>query len=169
MKYKLRRAIGVQAEVAGNELARIHKERGALTAELLVTEAEPEDSPLHPAFTWDDEEAGRQFRLHEARNIIRSVHIVDDDGADRGSAYVHVAKVEDEDAGGYLPIAEVVSEPELLAQAIDGLAKKQSDASRALADLEREAKRLGRRKEVRGIGRARKATEAAAQELGSLT
>jgi hypothetical protein len=169
MKYKLRRSVGVQAEVAGQELARIHENHGALTPEILVQEAEPEDAPMHPAFTWDNDEAGRQFRLLEARNIIRAVHIVDDDGADRGCAYVHVARVDDEHAGAYLPVAEVVSQPQLLAQAIEGLAKKQSEASRALADLEREAKRLGRRKEVSGIGRARKATETAARELGQLT
>lgn len=167
-KFKLRRSIGVPADVAGAELARISAAHGGLTAEILVAEAEPHDSPMHPAFTWDDIEAGTRWRLQEARNIIRSVHLVED-GEDQGCAYAHVTVADDDETGRYLPVAEVVTDAGLLSSAIAGLARKQQEAAKALADLEGQARRRKNRKQASGLGRARKATETAARELGALT
>ena len=44
-----------------------------LTPELVVEDARPEESPLHAHFEWDDQLAGEQFRLEQARKLIRSV------------------------------------------------------------------------------------------------
>ena len=44
-----------------------------LKPERVVEAAKPETSPIHKYFTWDDTEAGIQWRLHEARNLIRMV------------------------------------------------------------------------------------------------
>ncbi len=169
MKYKLRRSIGVPAEIAGTELARIADEQGKITPEFLVDESRDPDAPLHAAFTWDDEVAGPKWRLLEARNIIRAVHIVDEgDGSDRGCAFAHVT-IEDEESGAYMPVATVVKDADLFSSAIRGLARKQSEASKALADLEAEARRLKKRKHVGGLGRARQATEKASEELSALS
>lgn len=46
---------------------------GDLDPEVVVEAARPEDSPLHNSFTWDDSEAGRQWRLHQARQLIKAV------------------------------------------------------------------------------------------------
>ena len=48
---------------------------GILTAEAVVDAARPEDSPLHSSFEWDDSEASRMWRLHQARNIILHVKV----------------------------------------------------------------------------------------------
>jgi len=169
-RYKLRRSIGVPAETAGNELDRIHGEYGKITPEILVDESRPKGAPLHAAFTWDDLQAGSAYRLIEARNIIRCVHIVDDEGEDRGCAYAHVDVVDEEESGGaYMPVAAIVEDVDMLASAISQLARKQAEAARSLADLEREARAAGKLKYVKGIGRARVATEEAVKELHDLS
>ena len=48
---------------------------GRLTPEDVVSHARSENSPLHSFFTWDDAEAATKQRLHEARELIRSVKV----------------------------------------------------------------------------------------------
>lgn len=51
------------------------RNNGRLTADEVIAEAKPQGSPLHSYFTWDDREAARLQRLHEARELIRSVRV----------------------------------------------------------------------------------------------
>ena len=46
---------------------------GCLLPEQVVEAAKPVKSPLHVVFTWDDGKAAREWRLQEARRIIRVV------------------------------------------------------------------------------------------------
>lgn len=168
-EFKLRRAVGVHASVVGEELRRIHDANGRLTPEIVVDDARPAEAPLHPAFTWDDAKAAEEFRLMEARDLIRAVHLVEEDGTDRGCAYAHVSiETEDGEGRGYYPVEQIVQDSEMLGAAIESLAKKQQEAAKALADLEREARRTGARHQIAGIGKARMSTEAAAKELAAL-
>lgn len=48
---------------------------GILTPDAVVEDARDESSPLHEQFTWDDTEAAKQWRLEQARTLIRSVKI----------------------------------------------------------------------------------------------
>ncbi len=68
-----------QAEVVGGELQAIEQRYGAIKPDLVVSEARPKGSPLHPFFTWDNGKAADQWRLEEARQIVRSVRIIHDD------------------------------------------------------------------------------------------
>lgn len=68
-----------RAQVAGKELVRIQKEHGCVRPELVVDESRPDTAPLHEEFTWDDSVAGENWRLEEARRIIRSVRIISPD------------------------------------------------------------------------------------------
>lgn len=45
---------------------------------------------LHKHFTWDDQEAAEAYRRDEARTIIRSIRIVDDEGDDK-PAFISVS------------------------------------------------------------------------------
>lgn len=47
--------------------------KGRLTPFLVVTAASKKDHPLHPVFEWDDGKAAHQYRLDQARDIIRTV------------------------------------------------------------------------------------------------
>ena len=66
------------AQVAGEvceSLAAINK----LTAQNLVDVSKPKDAPLHDAFEWDNKVAGNEWRKHQARNLIHSLMIVQED------------------------------------------------------------------------------------------
>jgi len=94
MKYQYRRGgenlRGVPAEIAAKELERIRKQSGRLNTEDVVEEAKAARNPLHPIFEWDDSEAGKQYRLWQARQLIRNVTVVRSDGADPEPVFVHV-------------------------------------------------------------------------------
>ena len=65
-------------QAIGEELSRIEqKHDGRLTPDDVVKAAADEKSPLHPHFEWNDSVAAHQFRLDQARMIIRTVRIVD--------------------------------------------------------------------------------------------
>lgn len=85
-------------------LTRIYEERGQLTPQLVVDDARPVDSELHSRFEWDDAIAGEEYRLVQARNLIRSVEIVytpaDDPEPRRVRAYSTV-RGQDPDHMGY--------------------------------------------------------------------
>lgn len=65
----------VPAETVGHEFERIEKEYGKVTSELLLQNAEAEDSPLHELFEWDDAVAGHKYRLTQATNVIINLAI----------------------------------------------------------------------------------------------
>lgn len=75
-KYSFRDGFGwrVDPEVAGRRLDEIAKDRnGELTPELVLEDAEREESPLHNCFDWDNDKAGSKWRLHQARQLIGSI------------------------------------------------------------------------------------------------
>lgn len=55
-----------------NRLAALEK-AGRLTAESLVDDARNPGSPLHELFEWDNERAAHEYRIEQARGIIRTV------------------------------------------------------------------------------------------------
>lgn len=59
-----------------DRLASIAKRRkGRLTPAAVVKDARSKKSPLHSFFEWDDSEAAHQYRLNQARGLIRSVRV----------------------------------------------------------------------------------------------
>lgn len=65
----------VNPQVVGETLDTIRSLHGGITAALVVEEAEPEHSPLHPAFEWDNATAAHEWRLHTGRHLLRSIVI----------------------------------------------------------------------------------------------
>lgn len=146
MKVKLRRSIGVTADIAVKALTEHYEQHGSIKPRVLVDESSEPDAPLHPAFEWRDPVAADQFRLIQARNIVRAVHIVSDEGEDRGCAFAHVAvsvEAADEegenDGGGYHPVAVVAQRVDMFELALAGLTRKLHEAQRAVEDLCRQA------------------------------
>lgn len=56
-------------------LVEIHDSYGRLTPPIVIETAKKKSSPLHDCFEWDDEKAGHAYRLKQARDLIRSVHV----------------------------------------------------------------------------------------------
>lgn len=50
----------------------IYEGHGTVTPELVVVAAEPEESPIHAEFDWNDSTAGPKYRLVQAGELIRS-------------------------------------------------------------------------------------------------
>jgi hypothetical protein len=93
-------------------LMAIRAKRGALTAEIVVDEASDPTHPLHHRFTWDDSEAARKWRLHEAGNLLRVRYKADagDDRADLRAFWV-ARDAKGQPTAVYEPIEEIIQDP----------------------------------------------------------
>jgi hypothetical protein len=93
------RITGLTAEMAYAALSAIEVRDGVIRPAVVVDEARPTDSPLHPAFLWDDTEAAERFRQEQARLLIRSVVVMSDTTPDLAAAvraFVHISVPDDE-------------------------------------------------------------------------
>lgn len=68
--------LGITAQTAGEELARIKQQHGRLEPFAVVNESRPTEAPLHPAFEWRDPVAAEQWREHQASKLIKRVRVV---------------------------------------------------------------------------------------------
>lgn len=87
------------ANAVGQHLEMLRQQfKGEITPDDVLEDAKNPNSPLHSFFEWSDTEAARQYRLQQARGLIRAVVAVytrEDEGkpAVRTKAYVHVPEV----------------------------------------------------------------------------
>ncbi len=109
---------------------------GSVRPSELVEAARPEASPAHDAFLWDDEKAGEEYRLIQARQYIRIVRIEVDGVEDR---LVHVPRIMEEDddsnEGEYKPIHLVVQIEDEYERALGAIRRSVEAAKRALDEL----------------------------------
>ena len=140
-KAGARAPAGMKPEVVAAELAAVETAGATLRAEDVLRAAEDPQSQLHGWFEWDDTEAARQHRLHQARKLIASVVVVyhqDDRETEPVQAFVSLP-----DAPGYQPVAEVMAQPkerdELIEQARRDLVawRKRYDGLQEFAELYR--------------------------------
>jgi hypothetical protein len=108
----------VSAEIAGTRLAELAEQNGGdITPPLVVEDARPEGAVLHDAFEWDDTTAGEQWRLEQARALVRNVIVVhvEEDGRERPCrGYLNVDMPDE--GRCYVSTARIVEEPALLEQ-----------------------------------------------------
>ena len=129
----------ITAQDAGEELARIHAERDRLTPQVVVDESRPEDAPLHPAFEWDNHLAGERYRHIQARDLIKTVEVIQPakNAPEPEPAYVNVSK----SARRYEPMTEVVKSPQMFESAFLQACERLRAAARAMEQLQQIAKR----------------------------
>lgn len=98
------------------EIERLERD-GKIRPVDVVEAAKDEGSPLHECFTWDDSEAGHQYRLLQARNLLR-VYVVRPDVSDAPAvrAFVSLTTDRTQKDGGYRSIAKVMSDDDLYRQ-----------------------------------------------------
>jgi hypothetical protein len=116
------------------ELRRIAKDivDGVLLPEEVVRAARPEKSPLHSRFDWEDSEAAHNWRLHQARNLIRVTvtYVIDPRTKESRPMRVFVSLTPDRVEGGYRVTVDVLSDREqrkrLLQDALDELERFQA-------------------------------------------
>ena len=82
--------------------------QGLLDPPDIVAEAEDPNHELHDEFQWDNDTAAHEFRLHQARKLIRSVEILRTEETHTISAvyYIHHPSLP---AGksGYIPVTQL--------------------------------------------------------------
>lgn len=71
--WKLPGLYSVPAQDAGEELMRIHAERGKIEPSDVVDESRPMGAVLHPCFEWRDEVAAEKWREQQARGICNNI------------------------------------------------------------------------------------------------
>ncbi len=139
-----RRIGGVDAETIAGELTRIYQRDHRITASSVVAESQPEDAPLHPAFEWDDSEAAKQYRLSQARNIIKAPVVVIEGDAHHEPLFVHVS-IASENEGEYHPVDVAVSRIDLYENTLAECRLRVKQANDSMNALIAAAERYGRR------------------------
>lgn len=94
---------------------------GLLKPEVVVEFAKNPDTALHNRFEWDDTEAAKQYRLWQARQLIRViVNILPNENEIKYKMFVSLQE-DRRNGGGYRTLVDVMSDEEmrkrLLAQA----------------------------------------------------
>lgn len=128
----------VKDQLIIDEMNRIREKHGKLEAKKVVDEARPVDAPLHPNFEWNDGIAGERWREHQARNLIRTVKVINPGTQESYHAFVHISNRGEEGREGYYERAEVV------AQDIDLFARALADIQRKITGLQDSADELRR-------------------------
>ena len=124
------RISGIDAQVAGEQLDLIYSKHDELTASLVVDAARPDDAPLHPAFEWDDSIAAERHREHQARNLIRSVQIIQPDDERPEPVFVHVESLQ-----CYKPALVVVHDIDLFEEAWEQFMVRLKQSQHSLMQL----------------------------------
>jgi hypothetical protein len=107
-----------------NELKAIYDDEGLLKPETFVERASNPESAWHNDFVWDNEKAGHQFRLHQARQFIRVAVAIDPTLEEPIKVRVFTSLKSDRKnpGGGYRSMQDVLSHDgmrqELLQQAL---------------------------------------------------
>lgn len=153
---------GLTAPQFAAELERIREQNsGRLAPRDVLDAARPEDSPLHAAFQWDDSKAAEEYRLQQARTIIKIV-VMKSEGSDTPvPVYVHV-NVNKEPY--YQNITIAVNDHSEWDSALTEARREVADASRALDAL----LRVAPKKQQKPISRALTNVQAAVTTLQSI-
>jgi hypothetical protein len=146
MVYKFREnySAPVNAQIIGERLGALEREHGGVTPAAVVEDAKPEDSPLHPCFTWHDGEAAEKCRLAEARYLMNSVAVVvvkpnqDEVPEDKRETVMvkafHNVRPEGEPRV-YRNVAFVMEQPDVKAQVLGSLRSSMATYRRQLVEL----------------------------------
>lgn len=119
----------VRNRINADQMAELEKIRlkhgGVLHPDAIVASARAEKSTLHRMFTWEDTEAAKLWRLHQAARLLRMVVTVSP--IDNKTTRMYVSLSTDRlESGGYRAIEDVVANEKsykiLLADAMDELA-----------------------------------------------
>ncbi len=134
---------GHVAASAVGAVVRELRDADGLTPSAYVDRARPKDSPVHDTLTWNDKEAATEYRLIEARRIIRAVEevvTVSEGGGDPVRTVIENIHVPDRlgrGEGRYVGSDTVATEPDDYAAALAETRARFSSAWSAFRRLQR--------------------------------
>lgn len=116
------------------ELIALASQSDELTPEMVVEAASVPTSSLHGLLCWDDTKAAHEFRLYQARGLIRRVlvhHVTTNEDVETTRNFVSVTIVDEEGQHrAYKPLTSVVESQDYTKQMLD-------DAKKALLTFKR--------------------------------
>lgn len=89
-----------ESKLIAKELLQIERANSIITPVAVVERAEPESSPLHSYFEWNDGKAAQEYRIWQARQLISSVYLVNpdlDEKAEPVRAFVNISPEPDDE------------------------------------------------------------------------
>lgn len=110
------------------------KKAGKLTASGVLEMANNPKSPLYRLFEWDDDKAAKQYRLMQARQVIKLVNVKIDKPEDR---IVHIPAIRGE--GEYKTMGDVVTNISEFELALSEALKRLKASEKAVSDLQQVA------------------------------
>lgn len=117
-RWKEGARISVDAQAAGAELERIRvRHNGRLEPEWVVHNAKAPKNPLHDLFEWDDNVAAQNYRVDQARGIIRSIEVVVEATEKQKPVRAFVSVVQERDRS-YTSVTHAMSDPDLRKQVL---------------------------------------------------
>lgn len=176
MKYVFRegrKPKGVKADAAAAELERIYATHRELKPSVIVDESRPKEAPLHPAFEWRDKVAAEEYRLWQARQIVRCVHVIEDGEKKAAPVFVHVRLEKDEDEpakreGAYHPVSVVVQNVDLFERALSELEQRMRAAMASVEALRSAAEKSDDSDRLARVALAVRALETASDAIRAL-
>lgn len=130
---------GVKPDTVAAELERIRRANGGVKPEDVIEAASDGNSPIHNVFDWDDSTAAHEYRLIQARQLIRAVVVIYPDTTPR-KMYVHVNRPADDEendgvSGVYQPMRLVVQDADMFDMARAALQGKLESARNSVNEL----------------------------------
>ena len=147
--------LGVAAQVAGERVEALRRERGGwISPHDLVEDARPADAPLHPAFEWDDAKAAERYRVEQARTLLQRLVVVRDDG-EQVQAVVSLHRARDDwgwthREASYTGFDVIAADPDLTDELLE---QARADIDAFVARYEQFRALLGVARQARGISR----------------
>ena len=130
MKYiwKWKPKADVSADDAGNYIENLTKKHGGVTPKLLVNESRDKRALLHDCFEWNDGIAAEEYRLEQARHILRVIVVLpeEDDNDEKPPIKIRAfVPVKENNETHFVTIGRAMGDEDLrqqvLKQALDDL------------------------------------------------
>jgi alkylated DNA nucleotide flippase Atl1 len=114
------------AQKVGETLSGMTKS-SPLTAERVVGEAKREASPLHKFFEWNNQKAAKEYRLEQARRLMRSVVVVYESAKELPPVRAFITYVGDGEKEGYGITSVLLSDEEERARQVQRALKEANE------------------------------------------
>lgn len=113
-KWKLGSRRPGNAQTVGEVIEQLrNKLGGVLSADDVLEQAEPESSPLHRYFQWDDTKAALEYRRVQASELIRAVVTVVDNGTDKREIRAFVSIRENVGKSQFVDVRTALADPSM--------------------------------------------------------
>lgn len=100
----------VDANIVGQEVEKLEKKHGEVTAQLLLDNARSKKSKLHDLFEWDDTVAAEKYRLTQATQIITALAVVYEDITEEPKTVRAFANIGAKNKGSFITMATALSD-----------------------------------------------------------